>query len=128
MDGLGRTKTCGKGTQENHLRKGANGKRGGIKIRGKVPHLPTTTGQPWLAPAGDQQSEAPLPTYLASILHVVLLSGLGADPGAGAGGALLGATQDDGILVQVPTPLHCDANRPCFLTDIVARSTQKGGV
>lgn len=92
VDRLGGTTPCGKGMQEHHLRKGTNGKGGGVKIRGKVPHLPTTTGRPWLAPADDQQSEAPLPTYLASILHVVLLSGLGADPGAGAGSALLGAT------------------------------------
>lgn len=61
--------------------------------------------------------------YLASILHIVLLPRLGADPGTGAGSALFRVTQDYGILVQVPSPLHCDADRPSLLTDIVATNT-----
>lgn len=66
-------------------------------------------------------------TYLASILHVVLLSRLRADPGAGAGCALFRATQDDGVLVEVPSPLHRNTDRPRLLTDVIARGTQKSG-
>lgn len=66
-------------------------------------------------------------TYLASILHVVLLSGMRADPGAGAGCALFRSTQDDGILVQVSSPLHHDTDGARLLADIIARGTQKSG-
>lgn len=70
-----------------------------------------------------QGTSGPLHTYLTSILHVVLLSGMRADPGAGAGCALFGATQDDGILVQVSSPLHRDTDRPGLLTDVIATDT-----
>lgn len=68
-------------------------------------------------------TSGPLRTYLTSIFHIVLLSGMRADPGAGAGCAWFGATQDDGILVQVPSPLYRDTDRPGLLTDVIARDT-----
>lgn len=66
-------------------------------------------------------------TYLASVLHVVLLSRMRAEPGAGAGCAWFGATQDNGILVQVPGSLHGDTDRPRLLTDVIARDTERSG-
>lgn len=104
---------------------GCDGQGGGVN-KGELPQLTRATSQPGCSPPAVRESEAPMPTYLASILHIVLLSRLGAHPGAGGGRALLRATQDNGILVQVPRPLHRDTHWPCFLTDIVAGSTQKG--
>lgn len=63
----------------------------------------------------------PFHTYLASVLHVVLLSRMR----AGARCALFSATQDDGVLVQVPSPLHRDTDRPRLLADIIARDTEE---
>lgn len=87
-----------------------------------------TTVLPWWSQLAVRNQRPPRSSYLASIFHIVLLSWLEADSGAGAGGPLLSATQDDGILVQVPSPLHCDTDRPRFLTHVVAGSTQKGGL
>lgn len=93
---------------------------------GKALQLRQAWSGPGCSPTGGSGIGGPRFTYLASILHVVLLSGLGAHPGAGAGSALLRATQDDGVLVQVPGPLHRDTDGARFLTNIVAGSTQKG--
>lgn len=89
----------------------------GRMLTGRVMHKERVPPQP----ATMLRNKWPFHTYLASILHVVLLSRMR----AGAGCALFGATQDDGILVQVPSPLHHDTDRPRLLTDIIARGTQK---
>lgn len=60
------------------------------------------------------------PAYLPRVLHVVLPSRL--RPGAGGGRSLLGAAQDDGVLVEVPDPPHGDAHGARALADIVAGS------
>lgn len=60
------------------------------------------------------------PAYLPRIFHVVLPSRL--RPGAGGGRSLLGAAQDDGVLVEVPEPPHGDAHGACALADVVAGS------
>lgn len=113
---------AGKSLEEGRPRKGRCDKNQGGCHACKQ-HGAAVAGASW-RPA----VRAPLPTDLARVLHVVLLAALGAAPGAGAGGALLRATQHDGVLVQVPAPLHCDADRPRCLTDVVARNTQKGGL
>ena len=87
---------------------GCNGQGAGVN-KGET-RLTIAASPPGCSPPAVQESEAPMPTYLASILHIVLLSRLGAHPGAGGGRALLRATQDNGVLVQVPRPLHCDTH------------------
>lgn len=103
---------------DDNLRPGSQAEEHGAVGREMGKKMGTTTVPCW-------GTSGPRHTYLASVLHVVLLSRMRADPGAGAGCALFGATQDDGILVQVPSPLHCDADRPRLLTDVIARGTQK---
>ena len=81
------------------MRKGADGQGVGIKKWGHATvadsHVSALAAAHWQF----RSQRPPTPTYLAGILHIVLLSRLGADPGAGAGGALLCVTQDNGVLV-----------------------------
>lgn len=46
------------------------------------------------------------------------------DARAGGGTALFCAAQDNGILVEVSDPLHCDADRAGFFADVVAGNVQ----
>lgn len=54
-----------------------------------------------------------------------MLAGPRAHAGGGGGGALLGAAKHDGILVEVPRPLHRHCHRAVLLTHIVARKEKE---
>lgn len=64
-------------------------------------------------------------TYLSSILNIVLLSGPRAHAGGGGGRVLLSTTQYNSILVQIPSPLHCDRHGSIFFTHIVAADRRR---
>lgn len=63
--------------------------------------------------------------YLSGVLHVVVLAGAQSRPAGRGGAALLGATQHDGVLVEVARPLHRHRHRARLLRHVVTAAAKR---